>query len=520
MTIQAKIKTSAYYDSVTLMLAAKELLKYPGVEDAVVVMGTPANKDLLKRNNLYIPDLDSASANDLIIAIRATGKIDPLFEEAEKQLQKKAVKSDETVFSPKTLRGALNYQPASNLAVISVAGRFAASEAWQALHSGLHVMLFSDNVAIEDEIALKKYAVQHDLLLMGPGAGTALLNGVGLGFANAIPRGPAGIVSAAGTGLQEVSTLLAKKGVGTSQGIGTGGRDLKKEVGGIMMLAGIEALQSDPQTQVIVLISKPPDDAIAQKVYEQVQNNEKPTVICFLGSEQSKPLAPHLYFTQTLEEAAHQAAILCGKKLPQYSEWLALEKKEIIQQVIESRSGIKPSQKYIRALFSGGTLCYEAQAIWSASLNEPVLSNAPIKETNRLPDSNLSQGHTAIDLGEEEFTVSRPHPMLDNDLRIRRIMQEANDPETAIILLDIVLGYGAHPDPASELGAAVSKARQMAEKENRRLIVTASVTGTENDPQCLSRAVQMLKGHEIQVSESNAAAARMAAEIVSARNRK
>ena len=287
MTVKSIIKRSEYHDSVTLMLVAREVSRLPGVIDASVMMATEANKGLLKNAGLLTPEIEAASANDLVIAVSGEGTaLEQALVEAEQFLHKKqssGAQSEE--FRPKTLHGALSANPAANLAVISVAGRYAADEAWEALHRGLHVLLFSDNVSLEDEINLKRYAVQQGLFLMGPGAGTAILNGTALGFANALPNGPVGIVSAAGTGLQEVSTLLAKQGVGISQGIGTGGRDLKEEVGGLMMLAGLEALQNDPETDLILLISKPPAPAVAARVLEQVTAYQKPTVVCFLGSQ-------------------------------------------------------------------------------------------------------------------------------------------------------------------------------------------------------------------------------------------
>ena len=238
MPVKVLIKVSQYYDSVSLMLVARELIKLPGVADAAVVMATEANKGILKQAGLLTGEAEAASPNDLVIAVSgASEALDRSLAEAEKLLRKKQAAQEGGAFRPKTLRGAVKADPAANMAVISVAGRYASDEAWDALHSGLHVLLFSDNVSLEDEIALKQYAVQNGQLLMGPGAGTAILNGVALGFANLVPRGPVGIVSAAGTGLQEVSTLLAKAGVGLSQGIGTGGRDLKQEVGALMMLA-------------------------------------------------------------------------------------------------------------------------------------------------------------------------------------------------------------------------------------------------------------------------------------------
>jgi FdrA protein len=513
LTIQTLIKRSEYHDSVTLMLVARELSQMAEVEDAAVVMGTEANKGLLKNAGLLTPQAEAASPNDLVIAVKgAQATLGNILAEAEKLLHKQQTESASSEFRPKTLVGAVKADQGANMAVISVAGRYAAAEAWEALLHGMHVLLFSDNVSLEDEIALKRYAVEHGLLLMGPGAGTAILNGVALGFANVVPKGPVGIVAAAGTGLQEVSSLLAKYGAGLSQGIGTGGRDLKEEVGGLMMLAGLKALQDDPDTKVIVLVSKPPAASVASKMFQQTRESKKPTVVCFLGATVGTP-DPHISQSwlkqvktaHTLEEAAQLGAQAAGiQRLPK-----ALKTSEV-----SSKPHFATDQRYLRGLFSGGTLCYEAQVIWRDRLSEPVFSNAPLEPAHQLPDSLRSQGHTVVDLGEEEFTVGRPHPMIDNDLRIRRLMQEAQDPQAAVIMLDVVLGYGAHPDPASELGPAVQKAREIRRSAGGELLVVASVTGTEGDPQGLNRQVSLLEQAGVIVCESNAAAARLVAKVI------
>lgn len=515
MPIKTLIKTSEYHDSVSLMLTARELAKVAGVADAAVVMATEANKGILKEAGMLTPEAQAASPNDLVIAVRAKDDLpDPqtvlsqALVEAEHLLQKKQETGESTTYRPRTLRGAVKANPSANVAVISVAGRYATTEAWDALHHGLHVLLFSDNVSLEDEIALKRYAADHGLLLMGPGAGTAIINGVALGFANVIPPGPVGIVSAAGTGLQEVSTLLAKQGVGITQGIGTGGRDLKEAVGGIMMLEGLKALQDDPTSQVIVLVSKPPAPEIAARVIEQVRQSNKPTVICFLGGEADTRPLHNIHWAYTLEEASNQAARLADSQVTVgESSYDRVPTQKL-------RNQLAHGQRFIRGLFSGGTLCYEAQVIFNDMQMGVVFSNAPLFEGNKLPDSNHSFRHSVVDLGEEEFTVGRPHPMIDNDLRIRRLMQEAADPKTAVILLDVVLGYGAHPDPAAELGPAIRKAKQFAEQGGRGLLVIASVTGTEGDPQGLSRQSQLLEDAGAIVCPSNAAAARLSASVV------
>lgn len=513
MPVKTLIKPSEYHDSVSLMVVARELARLPGVEDAAVVMATEANKGILRDAGLLTAEAEAATPNDLVIAVGGeAGSLSLALAEANKLLQKKAAEAEGADYRPKTLRSAVKSTPSANVAVISVAGRYAADEAWQALHKGLHVLLFSDNVSLADEIALKRYASQNGLLLMGPGAGTAILNGVALGFANVLPAGPVGIVSAAGTGLQEVSTLLAKKGVGITQGIGTGGRDLHEEVGGLMMLAGLKALQDDPATEVIVLISKPPAAVVAQTILAQVAMSKKPSVVCFLGA---KTLPTSGIAAHTLEEAAYLAVGLVQTGKPS-SPPAAAQPDPRADRLAKL---LLPEQRYLRGLFSGGTLCYEAQVIWGETLPQPVFSNAPLDPANQLPDSNHSQGHCAVDLGEEEFTVGRLHPMIDNDLRIRRLLQEARDPQVGVIMLDVVIGYGAHPDPASELAAAVRKGRSSAAEDRRELVFVASVTGTEDDPQGLTRQVQTLEEAGVLICDSNAAAARLCAKIVGEKSR-
>ncbi len=514
MIVKTLIKPSEYHDSVSLMLVARELSRQEGVLDAAVVMGTEANRSILEGAGLLTEVARKATPNDLVLVVKTGEEATALaaLQVAEGLLKKKAASVEAGSFRPRTLRSALSMQAGANLVVISVAGRYAAAEAWEALHRGLHVLLFSDNVSLEDEIALKIYARDHGLLLMGPGAGTSIINHVALGFANVIPPGPVGIVSAAGTGLQEVTTLLARYGVGISQGIGTGGRDLKLEVGGIMMLEAIKALQQDPATQVIVLVSKPPAQAVVESILDQVRASDKPAVICFLGGDAGAlENLPAVTPARTLQECAFLAARKINSALGDWQTFVDEESLHLSVQAGALRQQLRSGQRYLRGLFSGGTLCYEAQVIWKDLLGSPVYSNAPLPGSPSLPNSTRSKEHCAVDLGEEEFTVGRPHPMIDNDLRIRRIMQEAHDPQVAVIMLDVVIGYGAHPDPAGELGPAIRKAKELAGGE---LIVVASVTGTEQDPQRLSSQVTALQSAGAILCDSNAAAARLCAGIV------
>ncbi len=517
MTINALIKRSEYHDSVSLMLVARAITSVPGVRDAAVVMATEANKSILASAGLLVDPVRTATANDLAIVVSADDSTvaEAALQQAESLLKKKAAADDTGQFRPHTIRGALSAQPGANVAVISVAGQYAADEAWEALRQGLHVLLFSDHVSIEDEIALKQYARDHGLLLMGPGAGTAILNNVALGFANVVPPGPIGIVSAAGTGLQEVSSLLARHGAGITQGIGVGGRDLSREVGGIMMLAALQALQDDVSTEAIALISKPPAEEVARRILKQVSHCAKPTVVCFLGGDTDAIRSvPNAIPAQTLEECALLAMQATHLGSPD-SALLETENVQLAERVRALRTRLGSAQKFLRGLFSGGTLCYEAQVIWRDMLKLPVYANAPLPGQPALDNPLQSCGHTAVDMGEEIFTSGRPHPMIDNSLRARRLLQEASDSEAAVIMLDVVLGYGAHPDPVAELGPAIEGAHETARRDGRDLLFVASVTGTEKDPQGFSHSVSALENAGALVCDSNAAAARLAALLVS-----
>ncbi len=518
MAVKALVKPGEYHDSISLMLVARALAEAAGVVDAAVVMATEANKSVLASAGLLLDSVKRAGANDLVVVVRteAEAVADAALQKAESLLRSKPAGGDTGEIKPRSLHAALSLQPQTNVAVISVAGRYAADEAWEALRQGLHVLLFSDHVSVEDEIALKQYARDHGLLLMGPGAGTTILNHTALGFANVVPPGRIGIVSAAGTGLQEVSSLIARRGGGISQGIGVGGRDLSREVGGIMMLEGLTALQEDSDTEVVVLISKPPAAEVTRSILDLVARSAKPTVICFLGGDVGDVKgARRAIPARTLQESALLALEAAHVQIGDVQAGLEAEAARLAEQAISLRTGLASGQRYLRGLFSGGTLCYEAQVVWKDLSIPSVYSNAPLPGAAVLDDPMRSCAHTAVDMGEEEFTLGRLHPMIDQDLRIRRLMLEAQDPEVAVVMLDVVLGYGAHPDPASELGPVIEAARDMARRDGRSLCVVASVTGTEADPQRLSYVTSVLQRVGAVICDSNAAAARLAGLIVS-----
>ncbi|MBN1875207.1 MAG: acyl-CoA synthetase FdrA [Anaerolineae bacterium] len=527
MITQVLIKSGEYYDSVTLLEVAQGLLKLDGVQDAAVVMGTPANKGILKDAALLTPEVEGASADDLIIAVRVPDetRAAAAMETAAALLKASRAPKVETGMapSPKTMATAIERLDGANIVLVSVAGRYAPGVVRDALERGLHVFLFSDNVSIEDEIALKKLGREKGLLVMGPDAGTAILNGVALGFANAVIPGPVGVVAASGTGLQAVTSTLTQLGVGISQAIGTGGRDLSSEVGGIMMIEGIRALQADPATEVLLLVSKPPALEVVDKVLTQLdadarsENGGKPAVVCFLGGKAKPVRKAGLQPAKTLEEAAHIAAALARGTSPEVALIALQDSYQDLKRLAKKlKKRLHKKQKYLRGLFSGGTFCYEMQLILEDVFSKPVLSNAPIKKEYALEDANKSKGHTVVDLGEDEFTVGRLHPMLDPTLRNRRLVQEALDDKTAVIYLDVVLGYGVHPDPAGAAVEAIKEAQQLlAEEKGREVIFVASVCGTPDDPQDVRAQEKKLEEAGVVVMPTNASAARLISYILS-----
>ncbi len=367
-------------------------------------------------------------------------------------------------------------------------------------------------MALEDEIALKRRAVAAGLMVMGPDCGTALVNGVGMGFANQVRRGPIGVVAAAGTGLQTVTCAVHHLGSGISHGLGTGGRDLSDPVGGITALQGLAALAQDPNTQVIALISKPPSPRVAEQILAAAEEVKKPVVVHFVGDVVGSQATGTVHFAPSLDETAHLALRLAGLSVPADDE----EDNRARQALAAALAQAAPGQRYLRGLYSGGTLAYEALALLRGKVH-PVYANAPLPGGLALENPHRSQAHTIVDLGADEFTVGRLHPMLDNDLRIRRLLDEAADPEVALILLDVVLGYGAHPDPAGELAPAIRQAQEAARQAGRSLAVAAVVIGTDEDPQNRSRQVAQLEEAGAVVFRRHDRAVAAVADLLAAR---
>ncbi len=500
------MERNRYYDSVFLMRISSELASLDGVRQAVVSMATPANLENLAEAGFSIPT-DSPEPQDLLIALDA--ETEGAFAEAREQLDRllRGVGDTEREGDPArpvSLEEALGTDPKLNLALISVPGQYATREARRSLEHGLHVMLFSDHVSIDDEKALKRLAQHRGRLMMGPDCGTAILHGTPLGFANVVRRGPIGLVGASGTGIQEVSSLIDRYGSGVSQAVGTGGRDLSDEIGGLSMLMGIDALAEDPATAVLVVISKAPGPKTEISVLERLARLDKPSIVHFVAAD-APPAGGPVTFAATLEEAARLACIAVGVAVPEE----APQRTESLLPVIDSGR--------LSGFFCGGTLCQEAWAILDRE-GFDVLSNVAARAARTLEAGSLVDGHVLWDLGDDAFTVGRPHPMIEPSLRDDRIAEIGEDPAVAVVMADCVLGYGAHPHPAESLAEAVRCARDAAHNAGRSIAFVASVTGTDQDPQGYSRQRRVLEQEGVVVGTSNAEATRIVAALLTRMN--
>ena len=476
------VQHNSYADSVALMRLSDKISGSPGIHEAAIMIGTPSNKEILATANLLGGDGESAGPGDIILAVRAVDKktADSVIAGWESELNKKAEGLSATeIWRPKTIRGAFEQQSDASMAIISVPGPFAIAEARKALTRNLNVLIFSDNVAIDEERAIKEEAKARDLIVMGPDCGTAIIQGKMLGFANSVPNGKIGIVGASGTGIQEVSCLLAHMSHGISHAIGVGGRDLTEQVGGISTLTAIDLLEKDPQTDHIIIISKPPSEKVCSKILAKIDRSSKTFTVCFLGAPFLE-LSSNARQATTLESAALQAA-----------------RQEITP--IHPVSKNTGAGKRILGLYAGGTLAAEAQVIL-IDHGLSVTSNAPVPGALPIGSGNLQ--NMIIDLGADEYTQGRPHPMIEPSVRSEPFLEACDDPTVGAILCDIVIGNGAHANPAGLLISLLS------ERDYPPIFV--SVTGTNQDPQGRDSQMKLLESAGCTVASSNAEAARMA----------
>jgi FdrA protein len=507
LVVKGAVHRNSYRDSVELMGIAAQLEQLAGIQRAGLVMATPANLAVLAEAGLAAAAAGGPGPNDLIVAVAATDgpAADQALATAATLLAAGTGDADgpREVRTAQTLGEGLAELPDANLALVSTPGTYATAESLRAVKRGLNVFLFSDNVPIEDEIQLKTLADRKGLLVMGPDCGTAIVGGVPLGFANAVRPGPIGLVGASGTGLQQVTSLIHRFGSGVSQAFGTGGRDLDERVGGTTMLAATRLLLADPATSVIVLISKPPSASVALRILDAVRTSPKPVVVNFLGGDPKAVEAVGAIFAPTFESAARLAVGLAGgaAMTGDPTDLVGGLRDPLMLAVAEeAASRLAAGQGRIRGLYSGGSLAGEAKVVLGAVLG--------------------AERHDRIlDLGDDEYTVGRPHPMIDPRLRNEHIVATAAEPEIGILLLDVVLGHGSHPDPAEALAPAIADAMALAISAGRRLLVVASVCGTDLDPQGHERQERILAQSAVMLESSNARAAMLAASIALAASR-
>ncbi len=478
-----ELRPGAYADSVTLLQVSRDVAGTPGVLAAQVAMATPLNLEVLESMGFDIPE---STANDMVVALR-------LEEESHRDAALAAVEGALAAAStsrpgeaeqeqpPRTTATALRGS-SSSLAFVSVPGANALVEAMDALDADRDVMIFSDNVPVDQEVALKRVATERDLLVMGPDCGTAMVGGVGLGFANATSPGPVGIVAASGTGCQQLMCLLDHAGVGVGAALGVGGRDLSSDVGGASTRTALSRLDADPSISEIVVISKPPAPEVAEDLRAHAGRLGTRVHFALLSPE-----------SPDLTRATEEVLTAMGTPVPTWPSWGQAE---------PGPGGL------VRGLFSGGTLCDEAMLLASADLGG-IRSNIPLSADLAVGTDLRADGqHLMVDFGDDALTRGRAHPMIDPMLRLEHLDRMAADPETGVLLLDVVLGHGADPDPAGSLADAIAAARA-----RRGVPVVVSLVGTESDPQGLTRQARALAEAGAEVHLSNAAATRRAVAL-------
>jgi len=478
--IYAFIKKGSFQDSVSLMIISRKLSERPEVDQVSVMMGTPANKAMLDSTGFWHDDFVEATPNDICVAVRThddqPGILELIREQLEKELSAiaSASGSSQQLLKARRWESACQKLPQANLLLVSVAGEYAASVAKEGLLAGKNVMMFSDNVPLEQEVELKTLAREKGLIVMGPDCGTAMIAGSPLAFANVLPDGGIGVIGASGTGIQEVTSQIALHQQGISHAIGLGGRDLSAEVGGISALTALEMLAADDATRVIAFVSKPPSPQVRTRIINAMQKVGKPVVALFLGNKPEQRREGNVWLANSLSDAAQLAVLL-----------MRVAQQRLIQPEVAGKG--------IYGLYAGGTLAAEAAMLLSAGLGVPV------SESHAAGVMLDAQGHRIVDLGDDSYTLGRPHPMIDPTTRSIEIEKLAAMPDVGVLLLDVVLGYGACADPA---GAVVEAVEQVRATRNAPLVTIATLTGTDADPQGRSGQTDILRDAGIAVVET------------------
>ena len=509
MDIFVKIEHGRYIDSLETLLASTVLNEQTGVEIGYAGMATKAFKDILADIGLLTDDISASDGNAFVIAAKAATQavFDAAVLEVEKSLapEESGEETVQTVYP--TVKAAAESCPKANLCSVAVPGEYALAEVRKALNAGLHCVVFSNNVPLSDERKMKELAWEKGLLCMGPDCGVANINGAALVLASINARGPFGICGASGVGIQHVAAILHEAGSGVSQTIGTGGNDLKNEVGGLMMLMGIDALEADPETKYIALIARRIGDRVEGPILERIAKCKKPVVAMFMSCERKAVEQTGAIWASDLDDCAVKCLSLIGK------EYRLDTDEEISRRAADAVKLLAPCQKYVRGAFSGGTFMDEAMRALIPKVGD-VTSNLPLKPEWKLADSAVSVKNACVDYGEEEFTKGRPHPAIDPGVRRPAILREAADAETAVILLDFILTPPGHMDPVGYVLDDIRKANEQAHAQGRHIVFVASVLGTDADFQNVSLQRQKLRDAGVLVCKSNHQAALLAGEII------
>ncbi len=484
----------------------EKLLAQKGVNGAECCMGTSANLDLLLKKGYEIPA--QTSKNELLITVDADSE-----EEADEAIQSGLEGLDNKSGRGSKIYHSLNEidlsEDSFDLVQVSLPGEYAAAEAEKAIEMGLDVFMFSDNVPIADELRLKKLGRSKGCLVMGPDAGVGLIGGVALAAGSIVRRGEIGIVGASGSGAQEIACIIERLGYGVSEIIGTGGRDLRPEIGGITMVMGMERMDNDPETKVICLVSKLADTGVMSSVLSIADKLTKPCVAVFLGGEEAMFDKHRVIGAFNLEDAALKAVELLVGEKPSFG-WNI----EQIEDIAASQlSRIGAEKKYFRGIYCGGTFAEESIILF-CHLNPDIVLNSNLDTgfTNKLESSHQSKGHTILDLGSEDFTAEAPHPVFDPQLRLHRLEQELSDPEVAVVLLDFITGPGVHKNPILPFIPIFRK--------HPEVIFITTICGAEGDPQDISKACDALLDAGVIVADSNYQSARLAAVLMSELDRR
>ena len=472
-----------YIDSVLLMQISREIEKMQGVSKASCMVATAENISFLEMAGFHPPS--GVSGNSVIIAVEAESskKCEDAINNAINLIDTGMVQH-KTSYTLDDLPDLISTDDFP-VVFISTPGEYAYDVADKSLDSGANIHIFSSNVPIEQELRLKTKGASKGLFVMGPDCGTSIIHGKGLGFSNALEAtGDIGIIGSSGTGIQELSVLMDRNGLGVSYAIGVGSNDLKESINGIMSKQALNFLKE--RCSAIAVVCKKPDPSVERALLESMGNI--PSVFISLGSDKQYS-SGNTYVTGNIDDAVSHLMSKIGKG------------RKIQQEAFPKMKEPGKDRKLLRGFFVGGSLCYQAQAILHGK-GIHVFSNAPADEQYRV-EKDFDNLNVCIDTGAEEYVAGKPHPMIDPVSRNSFLVRESSRNDVRVILFDIILGYGSAEDPVAGL-----------DKMKNGPVLVASICGTEKDSQGYQSIRKRLEDKGVVVFRSAARAAEYAASIM------